>query len=985
MGEERIDPADWDVTIADTDGPQLIVGGPGTGKTEFLVRRAAHLIEHGIATPDQVLLLSFSRRGSAGLRSRLQESLTGTHAELDASTFHSFSFRLLETYAADSLGWEQMPTLLTSLEYVLRIRSLLSSEVPATWPVLFRGLLDTTTFAEEVADFMLRCSELLIGPDDLAGFDRDDWRALPAFMTRYRTESLAGDRIDYGTLQASAVESLDHHPTLAEVVGRYRYILVDEYQDTTLAQAALLRRLVSGGSHLTVAADPYQSIYSFRGADLENVANFPEAFATPEGTPAARRVLTTSFRAPVEILDAAVKLTAGLELPGAGGPVVPAAGTGSVETYVFDQATREAEWIADEVQLLHSAGLPYRSMAVFVRSKRRFLPGLSRALERRGIPHAQPDSRLSDHPAVRAVFDCVTAATEADPESSRAIRRLLLGPLFRLPVGRLRELERDRARHSRPWAEVIEQAVPEGAALAGMLRVSAWAQDRPAVDGFWHLWNALPQFVPLVVDPTRSEERAAWSSFSQVLGRLHDRDRSASLCDFVRWSEEESFEAQPLLDFRDQGVDRLTVTTLHQSKGLEFEVVFIADAVDGVFPDLRSRESLIGTRHLASHLPTDPNEYRRFRLQEETRLAYTAMTRARLRVVWTATTAGLDEGQGAPSSLLVRLTDGAVGSPPDDDRLPITTGQAEAWLRRIAADPGATEPRRLAAMRCLAQGPSWQLRDPQLFAGLGPAGPDTGLAPEALFLSPSQAGLYETCPRRYAIERRLRVGADQTVYLTFGSLIHTVLELTEKAAKADGRTNGTAPEALAHLAAEWDPAPFGGRPWADAWRTRAEEALTFAYEHWPHPGATPLALEHKLTLDIGGVSWRGIADRIEAENGHVRIVDYKTSRSRPNSGETAASLQLGFYLLAAAADPDITAHGEPNAGELWMVAIQNVKSFPIVKFDPKNLEDVEERLRSVSAGIAGEQWGPTPHDRCGRCAVQLVCPAWPQGAKAYQS
>jgi len=985
MGEERIYPADWDATVADTDGPQLVVGGPGTGKTEFLVRRATHLIDHGLASPDQVLLLSFSRRGSAGLRSRIQDSLAGTHAELDASTFHSFSFRLLETYAADALAWEQMPTLLTSLEYVLRVRSLLEAEDPAGWPVLFRGLLTSTTFAEEVADFMLRCSELLIGPVELATFDRDDWRALPAFMAQYRTGTLAGHRIDYGTLQASAVDVLDHAPTLAEVVDRYRYILVDEYQDTTLAQAALLRRLVSGGSHLTVAADPYQSIYSFRGADLENVANFPEAFATPDGKPAARRVLTTSFRAPVEILDAAVKLTEGLDLPGASGPVVPAAGTGSVETYVFDQATREAEWIADEIQLLHSGGLPYRSMAVFVRSKRRFLPGLSRALERRGIPHAQPDSRLTDHPAVRAVFDCVTAATAPDPESSRAVRRLLLGPLFRLPVGRLRELERDRASRPRPWADVIAEAVPDGLPLADLLRDQDWAETRSAVDGFWHLWNALPQFIHLVVDPNRSEERAAWSSFSQVLGRLFDRDRSASLCDFVRWSEEESFEAQPLLDFRDQGADRLTVTTLHQSKGLEFEVVFIADAVDGVFPDLRSRESLIGTRHLAAHLPTDPNEYRRFRMQEETRLAYTAMTRARLRVVWTATTAGLDEGEGAPSPLLVRLATDNPGLPPDEDRLPVTPGQAEAWLRRVAADPAATEPRRLAAMQCLRTGAAWGLRDPALFAGLQPPGPDTGLAPDELLLSPSQAGLYETCPRRYAIERRLRVGADQTVYLTFGSLVHKVLELTEQVAMADGRTHGTAAEALEQLETQWDPAPFGGRPWADAWRRRAEEALGFAYEHWPHPGATPLALEHKLTLDIDGVSWRGIADRIEAEDGHVRIVDYKTSRSRPNAEETAASLQLGFYLLASANEPDIARHGQPDAGELWMVAMQNVKSFPVVKFDPENLGEVEQRLRGVAAGIAGDHWEAAPHERCDRCPVQLVCPAWPQGAKAYQS
>ncbi len=128
-----------------------------------------------------------------------------------------------------------------------------------------------------------------------------------------------------------------------------------------------------------------------------------------------------------------------------------------------------------------------------------------------------------------------------------------------------------------------------------------------------------------------------------------------------------------------------------------------------------------------------------------------------------------------------------------------------------------------------------------------------------------------------------------------------------------------------------------------------------------------------------------MADRIEAEDGHIRIVDYKTSRSRPTKEETAASLQLGFYLLAAAADPAIVEHGTPDAGELWMVAMRNAKSIPIVEFDPANLAQVEERLMAVAAGIAAERWDPIPHEACNRCTVQLVCPAWPQGAPAYQS
>jgi RecB family exonuclease len=211
------------------------------------------------------------------------------------------------------------------------------------------------------------------------------------------------------------------------------------------------------------------------------------------------------------------------------------------------------------------------------------------------------------------------------------------------------------------------------------------------------------------------------------------------------------------------------------------------------------------------------------------------------------------------------------------------------------------------------------------------------------------------------------------------------LELTEKAAMAGGLRHGTAADARHHLDALWDPAPFGYQPWADAWRRRAEEALEFTYQHWPHPGATPLALEHHLQLEVDGVRWRGIADRVETEDGRVRIVDYKTSRSRPTRDETGASLQLGFYLLAVAADAAITRHGQPDAGELWMVAMRNVKSFPIIEFDTANLKDVEQRLRDIAAGISAEDWEPTPHDGCDSCPVQLVCPAWPQGTNAYLS
>ena len=314
--------------------------------------------------------------------------------------------------------------------------------------------------------------------------------------------------------------------------------------------------------------------------------------------------------------------------------------------------------------------------------------------------------------------------------------------------------------------------------------------------------------------------------------------------------------------------DLLLVTTLHQAKGLEFDVVFIADAVEGVFPDLRARDSLLGVRHLLPHLPHDTAAYRAFELQEERRLAYTAMTRARRRVVWTATATGFEEGRGIPSRFLALVAGTATVaeavSRPAPRHEPVTPREAEANLRRRLTDPGLGAPERLAALAVLVDTVGGVLRSPDAFAGVREVGPDTGLVPDDVQLSPSQAEAYDKCPRSYAIERWLKVGDESSVYAEFGTLIHGVLELNEREAHGRGEAHGTLErgrELLAEL--EFDPADFGGAPHATAWLDEGSPAS----HRSTRCGRlrVPLRdLERFVTLEIGGVHWLGYADRIEA-------------------------------------------------------------------------------------------------------------------------
>ena len=996
MNEWRIDPDDWPRAISEVDGPQIVVAGPGTGKTEFLVRRVVELIDGRGLAAGSLAILTFSRRAAADLKLRILKRLDRSTTDVSTSTFHSLAFRLLEKHGSTQFGWSEMPSLLTGPEQVGLVAELLEDEQPERWPVLYRPLLKSLTFAEEVADFIMRNREYLLAPEDLDTLaeGRDDWRALPGFVARYTEELARRGRLDYGTLQSYAVDLLADEVVLEAVSEQFRYVIVDEYQDTTAAQSEMLARITSLHRNLTVAADPYQSVYSFRGAELHNVAEFPSQFTDLDGDPAQRLVLTTSFRVPAEILSAAVRLTSGGELPGGTGTVIPAPHTGRVEVRRFRQQSEEAEWIAGEVERLHvEQQLPLPQMAVLVRSKRRFLPELSRALERRSIPHDLPDARLVDHPAIRIVFDLVQASTPEESinrlELDRTIRRVLLGPLLGTPLSAERSAYRTRLRTGQDWPSIIRSEVPNGHALGDLLEESSWTTDGSAAQGFWTLWSSLPQFDDLVHDPDRAEYRAALAAFAQVLGRQEERDPDLSLAEYVVLADREDFEATPLLGYGNDSRDRLTLTTLHQSKGLSFEVVFIADAVEGVMPDLRRQRSILQTRRLSPHHDPDPHAARRFRLQEEMRLAYTAMTRAAKTVVWTATDAGSDDPQRRPSRFL-----GALGVPTLDSsesessRLdssagpPVTPAEAESHLRRLLTDPAAAASRRLAAATTLVLRPNEATRPFHQFASTSVRGSDTGVMSENTTLSPSQSESYATCPRQYVITRRLDAAGESGPYASFGRLIHDVLEDTEKEAVAQGQPHGSVEDALAHLDNRFPAADFSPHGSRKAWHLKATRFLENLYSNWIRPGAVPVLLEHTLVALINDIPWRGRADRIERfADGQLRVVDYKTSSSQKTAAEAAVSIQLAFYLLAARQDETVLSLGDPSEAEFWFPASKRKQKWSAL--DPQRLDEVVEIMTATGWGITQEDWTPNVGAHCNRCPVRIACPEWPEGRDSF--
>ncbi len=970
--ETRIDPADWKDHRSLVGVPQIVVGGPGTGKTQFLCDRVSHAIATGDVDPNQVLVLTFSRQGANDVRARLFEPLGGDSYRVNVSTYHSLAIRIVESHAVD-LGWASPPTVLAGSEQEHFVAALLRDEDPASWHTGFKQILRTPQMAAEMTNFILRCHEHLLDSSDISDHRRDQWRGVPGFFDRYLDAQVEAGRTDYGRILADAVRAVETWP---EVAAPYRLVVADEYQDTSPAQARLLLGLAANTLDLLVAADPYQSIYSFRGTDLYNVFEFPEATENALGTRADRLVLTTSHRVPAEILSSAVSVTA-RELPGGAGKVLSTRTGGVVSAHVFPIEAEEANWIAADIEHVHlNDGVPLESIAVFVRSSTPFVEELTRSLDRRDLPHTYEESRLADEPIVRFVRDLVGAATASD-DAEAATRRVLQSPYVGVTSGAMGAMD---MRHigGESWSDIIASAVHDGSALAGLLADTSWASSDRAPAGLWHLWSTLPQVAALAAGSSHTSDLRAWTAFAQALEGLAERSPSATLLDHGQLVGKSDFEADPLFDFRTEQERGVTITTLHRSKGTDFAVVYIAHAVEGELPDLRTTDSILGSRHLNPHVPSDAASYRSFRLDEERRLAYTAMTRASTKVVWTAT--ATDEPGGPMPSrflpLVAAVTEAVHGTEP------LTQRSFEARLRRDLQNPETNDVHRLASASILARGQDLGLADPLDRYGAMERGPDSALVPRNLRMSPSQAGSYENCPRQYAVDRYLLTQSEENDYMRFGSLIHSVLEEVEREAFEDGRERATIDEAIAWLDRVWEESGFGDDSIGMAWRRRAIKMLNDMYRLWPS-SARPVGFETPLTLTVEDTLWFGRADRIEAKGSDIFVVDYKTG-SEVTRAVAAESIQLGYYAMAAAEDPTISAHGTVVGAEFWYPKKLNKNSLATRSFDMDNLDLVREKMISITDSIRSERFDPVPGPQCESCHVELVCPARAGGREAFQ-
>ncbi|MER6713912.1 ATP-dependent DNA helicase [Streptomyces sp. NPDC006129] len=768
----RVDPPLLDASqrsvVDHTAGPLLVLAGPGTGKTTTLVESVAERIARG-GDPERVLVLTFSRRAAVELRDRLALR-TGAARAPQATTFHSFCYALVRAHQDSDLFVEPL-RLLSGPEQDVSVRELLAGQIElerlglahVRWPDELRACLTTRGFADEVRAVLARTRELGLGPDALAAFarrtGRPDWRAAAAFLAEYLDVLDLQGVIDYAELVHRAVLLARRPEVAARLAARYDAVYVDEYQDTDPAQVRLLHALAGGGRTLVAFGDPDQSIYAFRGADVNGILEFPHAFPRADGRPAPVAVLRTSRRSGAALLAATRLLTQRMPLTRLPAEKVRAhrelasvRDGGRVEAYTYPTAGTELDNIADILRRAHlEDGVPWSEMAVLVRAGSRTIPTVRRALSAAGVPVDVDgdDVPLRHEPAVaplltalRAVASAEVARADAPADTAsgesgpgwldtETALALLTSPLASMDAADLRRLGRALRDEERaagnplppPSDVLLAQALAEPERLAvhdpgyarGAQRLGALlrkARERLAGGGtaeeaLWDLWEGTPW-------PGRLERAARRGGAS---GRNADRDLDAVCALFATAAraEERSGGRGALnfleeIDAEDIAADTLTrravrpdavrLMTAHRSKGLEWRLVVVAGVQEGLWPDLRRRGSLleadrIGRDGLAE--PLTPGAL----LAEERRLFYVAATRARERLVVTAVKAPADDGD-QPSRFLTEL-----GVEPKDvtgrPRRPLSVAALVAELRATTVDPRVSDALREAAARRLAR------------------------------------------------------------------------------------------------------------------------------------------------------------------------------------------------------------------------------------------------------------------------------------------
>lgn len=897
-------------------GPIRVVAGAGTGKTELIVSRFLDLVCAGVE-PSSILTLTFSERAAAELRSRIEERLGSWAGELWIGTFHSVAQRLLRED-----GWRVgVPAafrVLAGAERWIVLRELL-------WKLADEALVGTERPDDLVAPLLRlleRMKQELVEISALAAWARrspdrelrDVLLAACRLFDAYGRHCRGERRLDFDDLILRLVRLLEtHEPVRAAYVKRFTSVLVDEYQDSNLAQERMVE-LLGGQRNVVVVGDDDQAIYRFRGASLASLDRFARIF--PE---ARTRSLGRNRRSSANVVAAAAALAAAnadrlpkrLSSARAAGP--------KVEIWHAADGLTEARLVAEEARRLAEEGTPLSSMTLLLRTNALARP-FTLALRSAGVPYQLWGARgFYRRPEVLDVIAWLRLLN--DPADEVALARVVSAPGADFPLDEALERMRSaRAAGQAPLAALA--AWPAAGAWIHVTRGLQALVPRLGVDELFFELMVRTHYLELVRVESESERRqvsANLGKFAELLEAFCDGHPDQSLGAFlahlelVLLSEVDEEVAQ-----LDDVAPALQVMTIHQAKGLEFGTVFVPSLVEGRLPQPRRLDRFRLPPELVAEVAGREDQ-----VAEERRLCYVAMTRARDRLYLSWAERYEGSRGWRPSRFLAEV---------------LSAGGRHVKERELPAMPLPTA-------------------EPPPLPTASPNGRVT--------LSFTSIAAYRECPRQYRFRYVYRLPAPQSAEAVYGVVVHRALLAAGRRRAAGEVVDAALMDRLVDEA--WSEARFPDPRRLPALRSlsRAQLRRFVATDGF---AGTPHLLEEGFEVALDGFKLRGVIDRLDTPpaDGSWRLVDYKTGSPQPAS-RLRRDLQLALYALAAREALGI------DRIELEVVHLKDASRVVLPATD-ELLSQAREVAGEVAAGVrAGEFEARPERRRCSLCAYRLAC------------
>jgi len=969
------------------EGPLLVVAGAGTGKTRVITRRIAWLIATKRARPSQILALTFTDRAADEMQTRVDELVPYGYVDTAVNTFHAFGDRLVREFAFE-LGLPSDPRVLSRADAVVLMRDRLF-DLPLDY---YRPLGDPTRFLDALVGFISRAKDEALSPAGLlAHAERlvEDARAQPdpdaaaeeatrllelaRAYERYQTLLAEMGGVDFGDQVMLPVRLLREHAAVrARLQERYRYILVDEFQDTNPAQVELIGLLAGRTCNVTVVGDDDQSIYAFRGAAVANILEFQERFGN-----ARQIVLRRNYRSRAPILAASYRLIRHndpqrLEFrQGIDKRLTAVRRTRRpvpVRERVFATLAEEADWVAGDIAARLATGTPPGEIAVLVRSNADADPFLA-SLDLLGLPRRfSGASGLYGCPEVRRALAFLRAV--ADPDSTLDIYALAAAPPYQIEGEDLARLVALARRNDRSlWSILVEVAgdgpippieepsrervrrlvVDLRAAMEAALR-------RPAGQVLYEHLKRSGILARLAADPRPEAEGALLNlaRFFEVVRRESGVLRDPRV-PFLAHHLGALVDAgdDPASAAPDDGGDTVSVLTVHKAKGLEFRVVYLVGLVDGRFP-ARGRAGRLDLPEALCRAATTGAERRPTgaesrpagtsiavtddSLAEERRLFYVGMTRARDELILTHSVDGGGRRARRRSPFVTEALDllPAIASPvPAPAALAHLVGFERSEPASLSARPRTTD--------------------------------DSATLPVVSF---SQVEEYLSCPARYRLRHVVRLPLPPHHALTYGNAMHEAVAAFGRSQMAGAPLSEDA--LLASLEAAWTGAGFLSRAHEEAQLAAGRQALRRYRVDALAAAVVPVGVEREFAVSVEGVRLRGRFDRVDVGPGGAVITDFKSSdvrdpaRARQRARE---SLQLGVYALAYEAQ-------EGRSVDALQLVFLGSGVVGRIGVEPKRLEKTRGRIAAAADGIRARRFEPTPDAvACGFCPFRDICEA----------